>query len=282
MKTAVSSVNVVKAKGLNLSNESDLVVQEEPLEIRLKYNEGGLFREKRLAVTMRTPGHDFELCIGFLISEGIILSYAEVQKIFYCESVKSPEEEGNVIIVHLIEEKILDSKIFNRNFYVSSSCGVCGKSSIESVTNTCQVNWDKNEPKINIDLIHRIPDLANASQQVFKHTGGLHASALFSSTGQLLMLREDIGRHNALDKIIGARAIKEQDNTQCLLFVSGRAGFELIQKSLAGNIPVMVAVGAPSSLAVQLARENNHTLIGFARKGKFNIYSGEQRVVKEK
>lgn len=278
MNTPVSSVNVVKVNGRNVENDSDLVVREEPLEIRLKYNDGGYFREQRLAVTMRTPGHDFELCIGFLISEGIIGSYTDVQKIFYCESVKSKEEEGNVIIVHLVEEKVLDHKVFNRNFYVSSSCGVCGKSSIESVNKLCKVSWDNNEPGIDPELIHRIPELARKGQQLFKHTGGLHASALFDSKGELLMIREDIGRHNALDKIIGARSIEEQDNSDCLIFVSGRAGFELIQKSMAGNIPVMIAVGAPSSLAVQLALDNNLTLIGFARNEKFNIYSGAQRV----
>jgi len=281
LKTSVSSVKVVKVTGEIFSEDNDLLVQEEPLEIRLKYNDGGAFKEKRLAVTMRTPGHDFELSIGFLLSEGIISSYAEVHKIFYCESVKSPEEEGNVIIVHLVEGKVLEDKIFDRNFYISSSCGVCGKSSIESVNYSCEVNWKTDQPKINVELIHRIPQLANANQQLFKHTGGLHASALFSSSGELLLIREDIGRHNALDKIIGARAIKEENNDNCLLFVSGRAGFELIQKSLAGNIPIMIAVGAPSNLAVELSRQNGHTLIGFARDDKFNIYSGEQRVIEK-
>jgi FdhD protein len=261
-----------------MSSAPDLVVGEEPLEIRVNYFDGIARREKRLAVTMRTPGHDFELCTGFLITEGILDGYGQVKKIFYCEEV-SEEEADNVVIVQLHETVSIDASIFNRNFYINSSCGVCGKSSLESVSTICDTSLDPSGPSIPAALIHRIPAIVGSDQSVFKHTGGLHASALFDATGKLLLIREDIGRHNALDKLIGARVIKGQDNSGTICFVSGRAGFELVQKTIVAGIPAMVAVGAPSSLAVDLASEYGQTLIGFARDGKFNIYSGKQRIV---
>ncbi|MEQ9063626.1 MAG: formate dehydrogenase accessory sulfurtransferase FdhD [Vicingaceae bacterium] len=278
-KTSVRSVTVSKVTGNKSTLDNDLVVSEEPLEIRLKYSNGQSYNEKRLAVTMRTPGNDFELAIGFLLTEGIINTYRDVNKIFYCESVKSVEEEGNVLIVGLNEDRRIDEKIFDRNFYVSSSCGVCGKSSIESVRTNCSQILNPEFPKIPIELVHQIPQLASEDQHLFRHTGGLHAAALFNSAGELLLIREDVGRHNAVDKIIGARSIVNESNDESILFVSGRAGFELVQKCVTAGIPIMIAVGAPSSLAVELAIEQNLTLIGFARKNTFNIYSGDGRLI---
>ena len=276
-KAPVKAYDIEHFDGNAKEKSRDIVVAEEPLEIRLKFYHNGGFDEKRLAVTMRTPGNDFELAIGFLITEGIISSYADVQKIHYCEAVASEEEEGNVLMINLKEDIILDESIFNRNFYVSSSCGVCGKSSIESVRQSCPT-IQQNETTVQVDLIHRIPEISAEAQQVFRHTGGLHAAALISSSGELLLIREDVGRHNAVDKLIGARAIESMDNSDCILFVSGRAGFELVQKCLMGCIPIMVAVGAPSSLAVDMARDGGLTLIGFTRSGRFNVYSGLERI----
>jgi len=278
MKEAVSSVDITKYRENISENTKDLLVVEEPLEIRLKYFDGIDFKEKRIAVTMRTPGNDFELAFGFLLTEGIISFYKEIEKIFYCEDIQSPDEEGNVVIVHMSKNVRIEDSVFNRNFYINSSCGVCGKSSLESIEIVCQTSFDDEKPKIPIELIHNMPDITGRNQSVFKHTGALHAAALFNMAGELQLIREDVGRHNALDKVIGARAIEEKGNDEFALFVSGRAGFELVQKAVVAGIPIMVSVGAPSSLAVDLANSYNQTLVGFARNGKFNVYSGQSRV----
>jgi FdhD protein len=277
MKSPVSAVTITKYQGVTSSRMEDLVASEEPLEIRLKFFDGMDYREKRLAVTMRTPGHDFELAVGFLLTEGIIASYSDIDIIFYCEDVKE-EEQGNVVIVRLVKTITLDESVFNRNFYVNSSCGVCGKSSLESIRTMCSTTLRSGEPSVSVDHIHHIQELVRKDQSVFKHTGGLHASALINRKGEIELIREDIGRHNALDKLIGARAAAGKDNTESILFVSGRAGFELVQKAVVAGIPIMIAVGAPSSLAVELASSYDQTLIGFARGGKFNVYSGLSRV----
>lgn len=277
MKTPVTSVNITKYIGTTPAESEDLVAGEEPLEIRLKYFDGLDYQEKRLAVTMRTPGNDFELAVGFLFTEGIIAGFSEVEQIFYCEDVKE-EEAGNVVIVRLRQSKVISEEVFNRNFYVNSSCGVCGKSSLDSIRTMCETNFLSDQPEVSVDFIHGIQERVGKDQSVFKHTGGLHASALFDTGGNLLLIREDIGRHNALDKLIGARLAKGESNANTILFVSGRAGFELVQKAIVAGMPVMVAVGAPSSLAVALAMTYDQTLIGFARNHKFNIYSGTRRV----
>ncbi len=279
MKQAVTPADVEKYSGKSIEDEKDLVVTEEPLEIRLKYFDGIDFRERRLAVTMRTPGHDFELAYGFLLSEGIVSGPDEVHKIFYCEEIKDEMEEGNVVIVHLDKKKIYGDDLFNRNFYMNSSCGVCGKSSIESIEAMCDLTKLGSGPNVKVETISKLPDIAAQDQSVFKFTGGIHASALFNEDGDLEIIREDVGRHNALDKLIGARTIEGKSNENSILFISGRAGFELVQKTVMAGIPVLVAVGAPSSLAVDLARQFNLTLIGFARGGKFNVYSAGKRII---
>lgn len=249
----------------------DLLVTEEPLEIRLGHGPMEDRKEFRLSVTMRTPGHDEELALGFLFTEGLISDPAQVLRVEHCANVK-PEERGNVVRAELHPDVELDPDKWQRNFYTTSSCGVCGKSSIEAVHAQCLrpiAPWGA----VDAAMIIALPDRMRDAQTVFKHTGGIHAAALFDRQGKLLLLREDIGRHNAVDKVIGA-AIKAQLRTNdTALLVSGRAGFELVQKCVVAGIPLMAAVGAPSSIAVDLARKSGLTLIGFLRGDRFNGYA---------
>jgi FdhD protein len=255
----------------------DLLATEEPLEIRIGYGPMGNRHQQSLSVTMRTPGHDFELAVGFLFTEGIIQSYQQVESIKYCEDVGRAEEKDNVVRVELKPDVEIDFKKLQRNFYTTSSCGVCGKSSISAVTQRCPVipvSW-----RATPEVIHSLPGALLNAQHVFEHTGGLHASGLFTREGKLQLLREDIGRHNALDKVIGAMLVKNEiPLTHFILLVSGRASFELVQKAAMAGIPVLAAVGAPSSLAVQLAADCGITLLGFVRNNRFNVYSTPQRI----
>lgn len=258
------------------SDKSDLLAVEEPLEIRLGYGPPNQRDQRSISVTMRTPGHDFELALGFLFSEGIIHSMDDVMQVVYCRDA-GRQEQDNVVRVELQTNIVPDWKKIQRNFYTTSSCGVCGKSSVEAVHQQCTLLPDSF--KITASLVHQLPETMRASQPVFTHTGGLHASALFTKDGELKMLREDVGRHNALDKVIGAMFTQRNlPLHDYLLLVSGRAGFELVQKAAMAGIPVMVAIGAPSSLAVELSRQCNMTLIGFARDKKFNVYTGAHRI----
>lgn len=272
MRAPVASSKVVRMEAGTATTADDLLVTEEPLEIRLGHGPLDAREEFRLSVTMRTPGNDEELALGFLFTEGIITDPAQVVRSAYCEDVKE-EERGNVIRVELHPGARLDAEKWQRNFYTTSSCGVCGKSSIEAVHAQCSRPI---EPWGAIDAkqITLLPDRMRASQTVFKHTGGIHAAALFNRNGELLLLREDVGRHNAVDKVIGAALLAHLPLISCQLLVSGRAGFELVQKCVVAGIPLMAAVGAPSSLAVRLAQDSGLTLIGFLRGERFNIYSG--------
>lgn len=251
----------------------DQVAVEEPLEIQLAYSTPNGRMKKNIAVTMRTPGNDEELAIGFLFTEGIIKSRDAVL------NVKSFSSDKNKVLVTLVEniKPSLNSAV--RNFYTTSSCGVCGKASIEAIRVPPVYPNEKDSILIPADLLHSLPGLVRKQQRVFDDTGGIHASALFSDKGDLLLIREDVGRHNALDKIIGAAFLKGQlPLHQAILLLSGRAGFELVQKAMMAGIKIIVAVGAPSSLAVELAKECGITLIGFLRGEKFNIYTGWQRI----
>ena len=258
------------------AEKSDLLAVEEPLEIRLGYGPPNLRDQRSISVTMRTPGHDFELALGFLFTEGIIHSIDDVMQVVYCRDA-GRQQQDNVVRVELQPHIVPNWHELQRNFYTTSSCGVCGKTSIKAVHRQCTVLPDFFT--ISSGLIHQLPQVMRASQPVFTHTGGLHASALFTKEGELKVLREDVGRHNALDKVIGAtfmqRLIPLHNH---LLLVSGRAGFELVQKAVMAGISVMAAVGAPSSLAVELARQCNMTLIGFVRENKFNVYTGAHRI----
>lgn len=268
----MATVGIRRVESGSLTNADDLLVTEEPLEIRLGYGPLDDRREIRLSVTMRTPGHDEELTRGFLFTEGLITDSADLLRVAYCEDVK-PEELGHVVRAELRPDMEVDPERWQRNFYTTSSCGVCGKSSIEAVHATCTrriTPWGA----VDADMITALPDRMRAAQTVFKHTGGIHAAALFDRAGELHLLREDVGRHNAVDKVIGAAQAAQLATGTYMLLVSGRAGFELVQKCVVAGIPLMAAVGAPSSLAVTLAQESGLTLIGFLRGERFNIYAG--------
>lgn len=274
----VKAVSIVRIKEGVSEETPDILAVEEPLEIRIAWLDNGTWKDKNLAVTMRTPGNDLELVLGFLFTEGIISSYADVDQIWHCERVEKEAEKGNVVKVKLSKTATFEFEKLNRNFYTTSSCGVCGKSSIESINQTCSPIQPKNI-KVRTDVITQLVSVIESEQAVFKHTGGIHASALFNLNGDLLELREDVGRHNALDKIIGTELFKNNTPlTESILLVSGRASFELVQKAVMAGIPIICAVGAPSSLAYDLAKSNNLTLVGFLKPNKFNIYCGEERV----
>jgi FdhD protein len=261
---------------------SDHLAAEEPLEIRLGYEENGQRKHRTLAVTMRTPGHDEELAAGFLLTEGIIRAKADLLGIRPCPDVQKPEEAGNVVRAELAPHVKVDFQALERHFYTSSSCGVCGKTSIAAIqTTTCPV-LPATGPQVAYSVIHQLPDKLRAAQAGFEQTGGQHAAALFTPAGELLLLREDVGRHNALDKLIGAALLAGWlPLHQHVLLVSGRASFELVQKAAAAGIGVLAAVGAPSSLAVQAATEFGMTVLGFVRNERFNIYCGAERVITE-
>lgn len=274
MRIPVAPIAITRVENGSASSADDILVTEEPLEIRLGHGPLDERQEFRLSVTMRTPGNDEELALGFLFTEGIITDVAQVVRVAPCENVKE-EERGNVVRAELHPSVVVDPVKWQRNFYTSSSCGVCGKSSIDAVHAQCARPLGK-APKLDHALITSLPDRMRAGQTVFKHTGGIHAAALFNEQGEMRILREDVGRHNAVDKLVGAllSSLVGSGTDQSILLVSGRAGFELVQKCIMAGIPAMVAIGAPSSLAVQLAREGGLTLIGFLRGPRFNVYSG--------
>lgn len=254
----------------------DVLAVEEPLEIRLGFDENGKFIHKAISITMRTPGDDFELAAGFLFTEGILQSPTQILSIKHCGKI-GKEGFENTVRVDLQKDVKLDFKRLERHFYTSSSCGVCGKSSIEALQTG--VKTIESNLKIKANLIHQLPEILRNSQTVFNETGGLHASALFDKNGNLEIVREDVGRHNALDKVIGAKfLVNQMPLSDRILLVSGRASFELVQKALMAGIPILAAVGSPSSLAVELAGKFGMTLIGFVRDNRFNIYSEEERI----
>ncbi|MDQ0964499.1 FdhD protein [Streptomyces sp. B4I13] len=255
------------------STRPDTLVAEEPMEIRLD--------GRPLAVTMRTPGDDFALAAGFLVSEGVVSRASDVTNIVYCAgATHDGGNTYNVVDVRLAPGVPLPDITLERNVYTTSSCGLCGKASLDAVRTTAR--WpiaDAPPVRVTPDLLARLPDRLRAAQEVFDRTGGLHAAGLFSPEGDLLDLREDIGRHNAVDKVVG-RALRsgELPLSRTVLLVSGRASFELAQKAVMAGIPVLAAVSAPSSLAVDLAKETGLTLVGFLRGGSMNVYAGDHRL----
>lgn len=272
-KTVIRSVAV----GARSEHAADVLAVEEPLEIRIALSGQ---KHKAISITMRTPGDDFELAAGFLFTEGIINNPAQISKIRHCGLPSKDKNLQNTVVVEIAENVDIDFKRLERHFYTTSSCGVCGKSSIEALHTG--VRKIKNKIQVKADVIHRLPEILRASQSVFEQTGGLHASALFDTKGEIEILREDVGRHNALDKVIGTKFLTgETPLSDKILLVSGRASFELVQKALMAGITILAAVGAPSSLAVELAEEFGMTLIGFVRDRRFNIYSGEQRIISQ-
>jgi FdhD protein len=272
---------------------TDLLAVEEPLEFQLAHGPSGSRKVKSVSVTMRTPGHDFDLAAGFLLTEGIVSDSADIIKISYVagpsnelratpaasNAVVLPyQPERNVVRVELAPDVQVSMPNLERNFYTTSSCGICGKASLLALRTVCPPRA-ANTLKIAASLLYSLPDSLRAGQDVFERTGGLHASGLFDPDGRLHSLREDVGRHNAVDKLIGAEFLADRVPLRDrILLLSGRASFELLQKALMAGIPMVVSVGAPSSLAVQVAKEFDITLIGFLRDDHFNVYQGAGRI----
>ncbi len=274
----VATVPVRRVRDGAVQIDEDWLAVEEPLEIRLQYEEGGAPRFRQLAITMRTPGHDAELAAGFLVSEGIVRCATEIEYTQHCP-ITDAQTSHNVLTVRLAPGVAFDAKRLERNFYTTSSCGVCGKTSLEALDLVGCPTLPTGSPRLAPDTIHRLPETLRAAQDVFEQTGGLHAAALFSPSGDLLRVREDVGRHNAVDKLIGSFFFEDRlPLAEGILFVSGRTSFELAQKALMAGVPVLAAVSAPSSLAVSLANEFGMTLLGFVRDGRFNIYAGANRI----
>jgi FdhD protein len=282
MKSNIITVPIRRVEGSDETGSQDLLAVEEPLEIRVNANG----EEKNVAITMRTPGNDEELAVGFLFSEGILKDASGISEI------TTPER--NIVVISLRSEHAVDLERLDRHFYVSSSCGVCGKASIQSLEASGCTSPPRNGPMVDRQVIHGLPAALRARQMTFDRTGGLHAAGLFDTAGTLLNAREDVGRHNAVDKLIGSHLLAQSLwggspdpratagsrsalNDQ-ILMLSGRTSFELVQKALMAGIAVMAAVGAPSSLAVETALRYGMTLAGFVRDGRFNIYSGAWRL----
>lgn len=268
---SVREREIRKCNGHNTVATHDLLAVEEPLEIRLSYGNTGHRSVKCISVTMRTPGDDADLAAGFLFTEGIVRHAPEL------ESSGGITPAGNVITVALHEGVGFDLEKLDRHFYTTSSCGVCGKTSIEALKTavTCSAPLSQSGLAIDPALIYALPDTLRRAQDTFDATGGLHAAALFDLAGNLLAIREDVGRHNALDKLIGHYFLQDKmPLNQHILLLSGRASFELIQKAAMAGIRVVCAVGAPSSLAVETAESFGITLVGFLRDNRFNVYSG--------
>ena len=274
----IQQKKIIKVNQNSFLEKDDLLVWEEPMEIRLEYGKVDFRQEKSLSVTMRTPDNDFELALGFLFSEGIIQNYGQVINIFHCPNVEKETEKNNVVKVQLAPDLDFDFGKLERHFYSTSSCGVCGKSSIEAIEVHCPTKLPTTF-SVSPNTIHALSDLVKKEQTVFKFTGGLHAAAIFDTQSQLILWREDIGRHNALDKVIGSQVFKNQTPlSNKILWLSSRISFEMVQKSILAGISMVVAMGAASSLAVDLAEQYNLTLIGFSRNQSFNIYTGSERI----
>ena len=265
----------------------DRVAAEEPMEIRVVAERNGRREAHPLAITMRTPGHDFELAAGFLLSEGVVEKGEDLWRLAYCSDNDNEESARNVVEAHLAPMSPMSPKApggafdperFRRNVYTTSSCGICGKASIERLETACP-RRPETRFRVAPAVLKSLPARLGKAQTVFSQTGGLHASGLFSPWGELLRVREDVGRHNALDKLIGSYLLAgEVPLSEAILLVSGRASFELVQKALIAGIPLLAAVGAPSTLAVETAAAYGQTLIGFLREDRFNVYTGRERL----
>lgn len=261
-----------------ITDAEDFLAVEEPLEIRVRYGDASAQQTRSISVTMRTPGNDFELASGFLFTEGMVTHRNQIKDIYYERSFPGLDE--NIVYVELNDGVMLDESKLNRNFYTTSSCGVCGKASIDAIHTETAFNGIEDSLRVSTEFILSLPMRLNEQQKVFKSTGGLHASGLFETDGTLICLKEDVGRHNALDKIAGMVLTSDRfPLNRHILLLSGRASFELLQKASMMGIRMVCAVGAPSSLAVQLAEEQGITLIGFLRDNRFNCYTAPHRIL---
>lgn len=267
--SSVKQYSVSKYTEHSHAEEIDLVSAEEPLEIRIANKQLG--ENFQIAITMRTPGNDTELALGFLFTEGIIANPSDVLSV--------DGGKCNIVKVELNDELVIDSAKLERHSFMASSCGVCGKRSIDAVMVKRQFDLGSDSQKVSPELIASLPEKLRRQQEDFERTGGIHASCLFDIGGNLIGIKEDVGRHNALDKVIGEKFLsRDLPLSETLLLVSGRASFELVQKAAQAGIPLLAAVGAPSSLAIELAKECKMTLIGFVRDNRFNVYSGNERL----
>jgi FdhD protein len=262
---------VTEVRGARPRPGQDLLAVEAPLEIRVVVGPEGSRSERSLSITMRTPGEDDELAAGFLFTEGLVAGREDIA------GIRQPGQDA--VVVELAPGVTLPVDRPERSFTMTSACGVCGRSSLEGLRATPAAALDAGAPQLLPEMVHRLPAALRAAQAAFASTGGIHAAGLFDAGAGLLLVREDVGRHNAVDKLIGARLLSGLPPARAaILLVSGRASFELVQKALMAQIPVLAAVGAPSSLAVSLATEAGMTLLGFVRDERFNVYSGGQRL----
>lgn len=263
----IAKVAVTRVAGDSSAAGDDLLVVEEPLEIRVAWRAEGEPREKTISVTMRTPGDDYDLAAGFLFTEGLIREKDDIDSVRHWGS-------PNIVRVALAEGRRIDAAKLDRHFYTTSSCGVCGKTSIDALHVASRPLLPVAK-RASADLIHSLPAALQEQQSAFHATGGLHGAAVFDAAGKLMRVREDVGRHNAVDKAVGSLFLEGATPlADSILMVSSRASFELVQKAIVAGIPLLAAVGAPSSLAVDLARDFNLTLLGFVRDRRFNVYAG--------
>ena len=275
-----SKFKVIKFKKNKFEKIDDLVSIEEPLEISIKYKNQNEWLTSSLSITMRTPGHDEDLVRGFLFNEQIIQNLSEINNIESVGEKVGQYKIQNKILITLNNSKNINISKIKRDFLTNSSCGVCGKSSLDALEIIKKEKTFKDEPKLAKEIIIKSPLILRQNQSEFSKTGGIHASGLFSSDGKLISLREDVGRHNALDKMIGNALNENQiDPKNQFITCSGRLNFELVQKVLMTNIGLMIGVGAPTSLAIDLANKFNVTLIGFVKNDSFNIYTNNKKVI---
>ena len=270
LRRTVTPVRVTSVHAGTRSERPDSLATEEPMEIRVQ---GPAQRAEPVAVTMRTPGADYELAVGFLFTEGLV-EPGQVTRVAYCDDLEGEEQRYNVVTVTL--DRAFDHDRLRRNFYATSSCGICGKAALDDVEMRCAPVAAG--PVVTSDVLVSLPDRLRSKQRVFDRTGGLHAAGLFTPDGELLALREDVGRHNAVDKVIGWRLRNEARPATPILLVSGRASFEIVQKAAMAGIPIVSAVSAPSSLAVEAGERFGMTVVGFVRDRRCNVYSRPERV----
>ena len=272
--------NVIKLKNSSTEEIKDFVSIEEPIEMSLKYKLNGKLITEHLSITMRTPGHDEDLISGFLFNERIIENFSEIENVEKIGEKVGDFNIQNKIVATINNTKNIDIEKVKRNFITNSSCGICGKTSLETVEVIKKDKLNIEFPKIDRNIILKSPELLMSKQSEFSKTGGIHASSLINKNGKVVATREDVGRHNALDKLIGYSHKKKLiDNHSQFIACSGRLNFELVQKGLMSNIGLMAGVGAPTSLAIDLAKRFNMTLLGFVKKDSFNIYTNKERVV---
>jgi len=279
MTASSRSFSVRKIDGNSANSVDDHIAIEEPLEIRLGYSTPEGRTASSISITMRTPGFDAELAVGFLYSESIVQNSGDVMKVEHIGPAAPDTGYHNIVRVDLASNVEVDLGRLQRHFYTTSSCGVCGKSSLDALRITGAEPLADGPARFSKDTLIAMPDALHARQPTFDRTGGLHAAAAFDSQGEIIVVHEDVGRHNAVDKVVGTLLARDLlPASELGLMVSGRASFELMQKTLVAGFPLLAAVSAPSSLAVQLATEFNVSLVGFLRGDTFNIYSGEERI----